>query len=109
MPGRSRETLACLTGLDLPVHFIHGNGDRVVATFLAGGDISEVPEAFRDSIAWTAEQLDADQRKPLTTWPPMRELDIRGVGWRLPNIDPTILSLRNVSRCASSRRLPAAG
>lgn len=42
--------------------FIRENGDRVVAAFLAGGDISEVPEAFRDTIAWTARQLDAEQR-----------------------------------------------
>ena len=25
-----RETIACLRGLDIPVQFIHGNGDREV-------------------------------------------------------------------------------
>jgi predicted phosphodiesterase len=81
LPGpMSRETLACLTALDLPVHFIQGNGDRVVAAFLEGGDISEVPEAFRASIAWTAQQLDAAQRELLTMWPPTCQLEIDGVG-----------------------------
>jgi len=81
LPGpMPRETLACLRALDWPVHVIRGNGDRVVATFLAGGDITEVPEAFRDTIAWTAQQLDADQRAWLATWPPTCELEVRGVG-----------------------------
>lgn len=53
---------------------------RVVATFLAGGDITEVPEAFRDSIAWTADQLDAPQRNLLASWPQTHEKVIPGVG-----------------------------
>ncbi len=57
-----RDTLACLQALEWPIHFIHGNGDRVLAAVLAGDDITEVPEAFRDTIAWTAQQLDANQR-----------------------------------------------
>jgi predicted phosphodiesterase len=81
LPGpMPRETLACLVTLDLPVHFIHGNGDRVVATFLAGGDIPEVPEAFRDSIAWTASQLDASQRQLLREWPPTATFELPGLG-----------------------------
>src|SRR5712664_1077996 len=61
LPGpMPRETLACLMALEMiPVRFIHGNGDRVVATYLAGGDIGEVPEGFREVIHWTAQQLDA--------------------------------------------------
>src|SRR5882762_7351750 len=61
LPGpMPRETLACLLDLDIPVQFIHGNGDRVVLAQMAGGDISEVPEQFRDVIRWTASQLDAE-------------------------------------------------
>jgi Icc-related predicted phosphoesterase len=53
LPGpMPRETLACLMALEIPVRFIHGNGDRVVAAHLVGGDISEVPEAFREVIHW---------------------------------------------------------
>ena len=64
LPGpMPRETLACLMALEIPVRFIHGNGDRVVTTQLAGGDISEVQAGFREVIHWTAQQLDADQRE----------------------------------------------
>jgi predicted phosphodiesterase len=84
LPGpMPRETLACLMTLDIPVRFIHGNGDRVVATQLAGGDISEVPEMFRELIHWTAQQLDAQQRQAIAQWPPTYELDIAGVGHTL--------------------------
>ena len=49
LPGpMPRETLACLMALDIPVRFIHSNGERIVAAHLAGGDISEVPEAHRE-------------------------------------------------------------
>ena len=75
-----RETLACLMALDVPVRFIHGNGDRVVATHLAGGDITEVPEHYRDVIHWTAQQLDASQREAIARWPATCELEIAGVG-----------------------------
>lgn len=84
LPGpMPRESLACLMALDMPVHFIRGNGERVVTAFLSGGDISEVPEAFRDTIAWTAEQLDARQRELLTTWPATQDLQLAGVGHTL--------------------------
>jgi len=81
LPGpMPRETLACLMSLDIPVCFIHGNGDRVVAAHLAGGDISEVPEAFRETIHWTAQQLDPDQRQAIARWPPTHRVDISGLG-----------------------------
>ena len=84
LPGpMPRETLACLMALEIPVRFIHGNGDRVVAAHLAGGDISEVPEAFCEVIHWTAQQLDAKQRRAIAQWPPTYELDIAGLGHTL--------------------------
>lgn len=84
LPGpMPRETMACLMGLEIPVRFIHGNGDRVVAAHLGAGDISEVPEAFREVIYWTAHQLDANQRQAIMEWPPMYELDIDGLGHTL--------------------------
>ena len=81
LPGpMPRETLTRLTASEIPVRFIHGNGDRVVATQLAGGDISEVPEAFRAVISWTARQLDAGQRQSLPRWPPTCQVEISGLG-----------------------------
>jgi putative phosphoesterase len=81
LPGpMPHETLACLMALDVPVRFIHGNGDRVVAAHLAGGDITEVPERFRDVIHWTAEQLDAAEREAIAQWPATCELEVAGFG-----------------------------
>ena len=58
LPGpMPAETLACLSDLDLPAAFIHGNGDRIVHAQMTGGDISEVPEQHREVIRWTAAQL----------------------------------------------------
>lgn len=84
LPGpMPRETLACLMALEIPIRFIQGNGDRVVAAHLADGDISEVPEAFQEVIRWTAEQLDAKQRQAIAHWPPTYELDIAELGHTL--------------------------
>jgi predicted phosphodiesterase len=73
MPG---EALARLMALEIPVRFIHGNGERIVATYLAGGDISEVPQAYREVIEWTARQLAGDQREAIARWPSTYDLEI---------------------------------
>jgi putative phosphoesterase len=75
-----RETLARLLGLDIPVRFIHGNGDRVVLAQMTGGDISEVPEPFRDVIRWTAQQLLPEDERLLASWPATCRVEIRGLG-----------------------------
>ena len=81
LPGpMPRESLMRLRELDVPLHFIHGNGDRVVAAHMAGGDISEVPEQYREVIRWTAEQLHPDDVRMLAEWPSTCEIDIRGLG-----------------------------
>lgn len=77
------ETLARLMALEIPVRFIHGNGERIVATCLAGGDISEVPPAHREVIEWTARQLAADQSQTIARWPPSYDLDIPELGHTL--------------------------
>ena len=75
------ETLTKLTSLDVPVHFIRGNGDRVVATRLAGGDVSkEVPGQYGEVIDWTAQQLTSQQGELLPTWPASHQVEIPGLG-----------------------------
>jgi predicted phosphodiesterase len=81
LPGpMPRETLTRLLELDIPVRFIHGNGDRVVRAQMAGEDISEVPEQFQEVIRWTARQLDPGLARTLTSWPATCRVDIRGLG-----------------------------
>lgn len=74
------ETLGYLSDLDIPVQFIRGNGDRVVLAQMRGGDISEVPEGFRDVIRWTAEQLSSPHERLLGEWPSTITVEVEGVG-----------------------------
>jgi putative phosphoesterase len=81
VPGpMPRETLACLRALEIPTHYIRGNGDRVVRAQMTGGDISEVPLAHREPIRWTAQQLGPADAEWLGSWPEALRLDVRGCG-----------------------------
>ena len=81
LPGpMPRETLDCLLHLDVPVRFIHGNGDRVVLGQMRGNEPTEVPEQFREAIRWNARQLTAEHEKVLASWPATLRLEIRGLG-----------------------------
>jgi predicted phosphodiesterase len=75
-----RETIDRLTGLDIPVEFIHGNGDRVVRVAMTGVEPAEVPAPFRDIILWTASQLDSTHATVLSTWPSTLRVHIAGIG-----------------------------
>jgi predicted phosphodiesterase len=76
-----RECLDCLAALDLPVHYLRGNGDRVVCAARRGDDVSaEVPAAFRDVIRWSAATLTDDDAARLSAWPATLRLPARGLG-----------------------------
>ena len=75
-----REALELLLNLDIPVQFIRGNGDRAVLAQMAGEDISEVPEQFRENIRWVAEQLHPEHMRILAGWPKTLRIDIPGIG-----------------------------
>jgi predicted phosphodiesterase len=74
-----RETLARLDDLDVPVRFIHGNGESAVLAELAGKDPT-VPAPVRELIRWTARQLEAEQQRSMSRWPPTLRLTIAGLG-----------------------------
>jgi putative phosphoesterase len=81
LPGpMPRETLECLRSLDAPAHFIYGNGEVAVLQQMSGTEPAAVPQAFRPTIRWTAEQLDAAHQQWLTTWPSTVSLEIAGLG-----------------------------
>ena len=81
LPGpMPRESLDRLLDLDIPVQFIHGNGDRVVLAQMRGQDISEVPEPYREVISWTAQQLDPEHERLLAGWPSTCRVEIDGLG-----------------------------
>src|SRR5262245_18806377 len=58
LPGpMGRESLEALSGLDVRMECIHGNGERVVLAEISGGYISEVPEGYRGVIRWNAARV----------------------------------------------------
>jgi predicted phosphodiesterase len=75
-----RETIARLLDLAIPVHFLHGNGDRVVRALMAGQAPAEVPVQFRNIITWTAAQLGERDEQLLASWPSTVRLDVPGLG-----------------------------
>jgi predicted phosphodiesterase len=80
-PGpMGRESLECLLGLEVPVHFIHGNGDRAVRERMAGTEAVHLPEQVREVIRWHADQLDGRQEQLLAGWPASLRLTIDGPG-----------------------------
>jgi len=84
LPGpMPRETIACLRSLDVPVQFIHGNGDREVLAQMRGTETEwyrTAPEQCREPVRWTAEQLHSGDEKLLAAWPETLRVQIRGLG-----------------------------
>src|SRR5262245_32836059 len=65
LPGpMPRETLDRLVDLEIPLQFIRGNGDREVIA-----PTGAVPEAYRESMRWNADQLRPEDVRRLSSWP----------------------------------------
>lgn len=80
-PGpMAHDTLARLTGLDVPVEFIVGNGEVAVLEHLSGKAPSRVPEAYRPIIKWNADRLTPGQHHAIARWPLTQRLSIPPLG-----------------------------
>lgn len=81
LPGpMPRECMDALIELDLPTHFIHGNGDRFVLEALRGVENDRLPETVREAIRWNGEQLGAEHVRLLDSWPGTLRLPVPQVG-----------------------------
>jgi predicted phosphodiesterase len=81
VPGpMPRETLTRLLDLDLPVQFLQGNGEVAVLAQMAGTDPGPLPEAARELVRWTAQQLTPEDEQVLARWPKLLRLEIDGLG-----------------------------
>ena len=92
VPGpMPRETLSCLLNIDMPVQFIHGNGELAMLALMAATDESLVtywgttsgkplPEQYRPAYRWNAQQLYPDYQPVLASWPKTFRLNIDGLG-----------------------------
>jgi predicted phosphodiesterase len=84
LPGpMPSEALACLLKLDCPVQFILGNGDREVLAQMRGMETDwyrTAPEAWREPVRWTAQQLYPEHEQLLASWPATCRLEVPGMG-----------------------------
>ena len=92
VPGpMPRETLGRLLDLDLPTHFIHGNGELAILAQMAEARTGSVtywgttsgarpPESIIEIYRWTAAQLQPELEPPLARWPKTVRLEIDGLG-----------------------------
>lgn len=81
LPGpMPRETLACLRDLQIPSQYIYGNGEIAVLEQMAGKVPAAVAEPYRPIIRWTAEQLDSEGERFLSSWPKTVRIQIPGLG-----------------------------
>ena len=68
VPGpMPREVLARLRELDVPTHFIRGNGELAVLDE-AAGRAAGAPESVRPVLQWTARELSAAELELLASW-----------------------------------------
>lgn len=81
LPGpMPRESIECLLGLDIPVQFIRGNGDREVLARMRGVETGTVPEKFREVMGWVAGELPVEYESLLAGWPETLRLPVSGLG-----------------------------
>jgi predicted phosphodiesterase len=85
------ETLGRLLDLDLPAHFIYGNGELAILAQIAGARTGSVnywgttsggrpPESIVEIYRWTAAQLQPEFEAVLARWPKTLRLEIDGLG-----------------------------
>jgi predicted phosphodiesterase len=75
-----REALTCLLDLsmNIPVQFIQGNCEREMLEQIAG--TSTLPQQYRETMRWVAQQLQPEYEALLANWPKTRRVQIDGLG-----------------------------
>jgi putative phosphoesterase len=63
----------------IPVDFIYGNGDVAILDHLAGRT-PKLPEPYRASVRWNAEQLEPSEVRAIAEWPLTLRLKVPAVG-----------------------------
>ena len=77
------ETIEYLLDFDIPIQFIHGNGDREVLAQMEGRETDRyrtAPQSWREPVRWTAQQLQPELEQLLADWPKTLSVEIRGMG-----------------------------
>jgi predicted phosphodiesterase len=74
------ECLDRLRGLNVPVDFIHGNGESAVLGVRRGASVDSLPEQAREIVGWVANELLTDDEQEMARWPLTTRLAIAGLG-----------------------------
>jgi predicted phosphodiesterase len=74
------ETIEHLQSIDLPVHYIYGNGEREALAQRAGIESSAIPEKYRGVMRWVAKQLRPKDELLLKSWPATLHVSVDGLG-----------------------------
>src|SRR5919112_1381589 len=94
-----RQTLEHLLALGSRVRFLRGNCDRLVVQAFDGDPLARLPASIRETIVWTASQLERQHRDILAGFPETVALNIQGLGEILfchatPRSDEEIFTVR---------------
>lgn len=74
------ETLQLLQSIEIPTHFIVGNGEADMLRYLETGNAGGMTARADAFAAWTATQLNAQQQQFLATWLETITLHVNGLG-----------------------------
>jgi putative phosphoesterase len=81
VPGpMARESLELLNALEVPTRFIRGNCEVSALAAMAGHDPGRMPESAKETIRWTARELQSDYKVAFESWPKTLSLEIAGLG-----------------------------
>ncbi len=72
--------LARLEALEIPVHYIRGNGESAVLAELAGEPLPPLPESVLEVIRWTARRIGPEAGRRIGRWPATLHREIDGIG-----------------------------
>ena len=81
VPGpMALEALECLLALKLRVQFIQGNCEVAVLAEMAGQEAYPLPEQVRETIRWSARELQSQYQRVLASWPKTLGMNIPELG-----------------------------
>lgn len=81
IPGpMPHETLQRLLEIDMPIHFILGNGESEVLVQMKGNLSDTVPDHLREILSWVAQELPPEYEQVLASWSNTVALEIGGLG-----------------------------
>jgi len=81
VPGpMARDCLELLHALATPTRFIRGNCEVSALAAMAGEDPGRMPESAKETMRWTARELQSGYRSTFESWPKTLQLEIPALG-----------------------------